>query len=257
MTDGPAHSEDHAKVVIRRLAALDGDDVRRKAAARALSALAPTEAVDLLHEVQRLASEGWSSAGEVLGAFTRALELEGEHIAHLEQLRRVATLNAQDDVELLFVEGQAEREYHPDAAARADAKLFNMPLGYLKQQARLTKNPDELARLAVASNPTVVREVLKNLRLTEALVVRIAARRPARPEPLTEIWLSPRWSLRPAVRRALVLNPYLPPDVAAKIVPLLSRHEWAEVANDSGLHQAIRQQARLLLALDGDDPTSS
>ncbi len=241
--------EEAARAVIRRLQVLAGGaDVTRKAAARALSELAPTEAIELLHEVQRLAHEGWLPACEMLPAFTRALELEGEQIPHLEDLRRVATLHEQADVELLFTQGQPSREYNADAAARADAKLFNMPLGYLKQQARLTKNPDELARLAVASNPSVVREVLKNARLTEAVVVRIAARRPARPEPLTEIWLSARWSQRPAVRRALVLNPYLPPEVGAKIVPLLSKADLLEVSNDNGVHLAIRQQARVLLA---------
>lgn len=244
-------SSEHARAVVRKLQALAGGaDVTRKAAARALSELAPTEAIELLHEVQRLAQDGWVPACEILPSFTRALELEGAQIPHLEDLRRVATLHQQTDVELLFSQGQPSREYNADAAARADAKLFNMPLGYLKQQARLTKNPDELARLAVASNPTVVREVLKNPRLTEAVVVRIAARRPARPEPLTEIWLSARWSQRPAVRRALVLNPYLPPEVGAKIVPLLLHAELEEVAEDSGLHTSLRQQAKTLLASD-------
>ncbi len=240
--------EAQARSLIRRLLALvGGAGITRKAAARALTELAPTDAVELLHHVQRLAQDGWLPANEVLPSFTRALEMEGAQIPHIEELRRVATLQQQADVELLFAEGQPSKEYNADAAARADAKMFNMPLGYLKQQARLTQNPDELSRLAVASNASVVREVLKNSRLTEALVVRIAARRPARPEPLTEIWLSARWSQRPAVRRALVLNPYLPPDVGAKIVPMLSKSELAEVAEDSGLHQSIRQQAKVLL----------
>lgn len=242
---------DHARELLRRLGALGGGaDVTRKAAVRALRELAPTEAVELLHAVQRLAQEGWLPACELLPAFVRALDQESAQIPHFEELRRVATLHAQADVEWLFTQGQPSREYDADAAARADAKLFNMPLGYLKQQARLTKNPDELARLAVASNATVVREVLKNPRLTEAVVIRIAARRPARPEPLTEIWLSARWSQRPAVRRALVLNPYLPPEVGTKIVPLLSHADLTEVSEDSGLHVSLRQQAKTLLGAD-------
>ena len=69
-----------------------------------------------------------------------------------------------------------------------------------RSQARLTRNPDQLARFAVASNPDVVRNVLINPRLTDDGVVRIAARRPARPEPLIEIWHSPRWGSRPRGR---------------------------------------------------------
>ena len=139
-------------------------------------------------------------------------------------------------------------EYDARAAARADAKLFNMPLGYLKTQARLTTNPDDLARLAAASNAAVVRELLKNPRLTESLVVRIAARRPVRAEPLVEIWRSERWSARTAVRRALVFNPYLPPEIGVKVVPLLAAPDIKLVANDNSLHVLVREQAMQMLS---------
>src|SRR6185436_13371885 len=107
----------------------------------------------------------------------------------------------------------------------------------------------QLARLAIASNPEVVRNVLINPRLTEELVVRIAARRPARPEPLIEIWHSKRWCTRPAVRRALAFNPYLPPEIGAKIVPLLSLTELKELSRDNMVHAALRDHARALLAV--------
>ena len=89
--------------------------------------------------------------------------------------------------------------------------------------------------------------MLINPRLTEALVVRIAARRPARPEPLVEIWKSSRWSVRHAVRRALVFNPYLPVEVGAKIVPLLSTQDLIELSGDAGVHESLRAQAKKLL----------
>jgi len=151
------------------------------------------------------------------------------------------------EVETLFTEAPPKLEYHLDAAKRADAKLFSQSLGYLTTQARLTRNPDELSRLAVASNPAVIRNVLLNSRLTEALVVRIAARRPARPEPLLEIWRSPKWSLRPAVRKALVFNPYFPTEAGVKIVPLLASAELKELANDHAVHPTLAEQARALL----------
>ncbi len=248
----PAVDRQAARELVRRLRRLSGGpDVVRKAAARALAERPPTEAAELLHLVMALAREGWEPAETVQAAFTRALELEAEGIPHVATLRRVAALQVQVDVELLFAEGLPAREYDAGAAARADAKLFSAPLGWLKTQARLTRNPDELARLAVASNASVVREVLRNPRMTEELVVRIAARRPARPEPLAEIWRSGRWSTRPAVRRALVFNPYLPPEHGAKIVPLLTRADWRDIAGDGSLHASLRQQAQELLAQAG------
>jgi hypothetical protein len=83
--------------------------------------------------------------------------------------------------------------------------------------------------------------------MTEAVVVRIAARRPARPEPLMEIWRSQKWFSRHAVKRALVFNPYLPPEVGAKIVPLLWPREWRELSSNPGVHESLREQALLLL----------
>ncbi|MBL8922217.1 MAG: hypothetical protein JNJ54_25430 [Myxococcaceae bacterium] len=244
-------------LIVQRLVVLSGgDEVRRKAAARLLAELDPTGATTLLHEVQVLARRGRRDASEALHAFTRALELEAGAIPHVELLQRAAALSGAETVELLFSTGEAAMAYDATAAARADAKLFNQPLGVLKSRARLTQNPDEMARFAVASNAAVVRELLRNARLTEDLVVRIAARRPARPEPLVEIWRSERWTTRPAVRRALAFNPYLPVEVGARIVPLLSRAELIELSKDTTVHASLKAQAQALLSAGraGDEP---
>lgn len=241
--------QDEARQIVTRLDALGGGhEVLRRAAARTLGELDPPQATELLSAVMRLSVERWAPAMRVLPAFMRALEDDGDLIPHREQLRQVAALTEQDDVTFVFSEGRPVQEYDSDAAARADAKLFTLPLGVLKSRARLTRNPDELSRLAVASNPSVIHEVLKNPRLTEDLVVRIASRRPARPEPLAEIWRSTRWNRQPAVRRALVFNPYLSPAVAVKIVPLLSAGDLAQVANDGNLHPSVRELAARLSA---------
>ncbi len=241
-------SREDAREVVTRLHALaGGNEVVRKAAARLLGRLKPTDATELLHELIALAREGWEPATCVLPAFTRALEMEASDIPYAAALRRIAALQELNEVEALFTEAPPKLSYELDAAKRADAKIFSQSLGYLKTQARLTRNPDELSRLAVASDPTVIRNVLLNSRLTEPLVVRIAARRPARPEPLLEIWRSPKWSLRPAVRKALVFNPYFPTEAGVKIVPLLPTADLRELANDHGVHPALSEQARELL----------
>ncbi|QSQ23821.1 hypothetical protein JY651_02210 [Pyxidicoccus parkwayensis] len=240
---------DEARTVARFLHALSGGpEVRRKAAARELARRDPLDANELVGDLISLARGGWAPASCVLPDFMAALEQEAEHIPHVEALRRLAHVQSLDAVADLFAQGPAQMEMDADAAARADANAFSQSLGHLKQQARLTKDPDTLSRLATVSNPSVLRNVLINPRLTEDLVVRIAARRPARPEPLIEIWKSPRWSVRHGVRRALVLNPYLPPEIGAKIVPLLSATDLRELVASSNLHPALREQASRLLA---------
>jgi hypothetical protein len=245
-------SREDARDIVQHLRSLSGDEVRRLAAARTLSRLSPIDATELLHEVIVLAHEDFEAARASLAAFTSALEREAAQIPYAAHLRRIAALSDLDEVEAMFPrESEPMQEYDQDAAKRADAKLFTQSLGHLKTQARLTRDPDQLSRIAVASHPEVVRNVLINPRVTEALVVRIAARRPARPEPLAEIWHSPRWSSRPAVRRALAFNPYLPPEIGTKIVPLLSLAELKELLRDNSVHPALRDQARALVEVAG------
>lgn len=236
-----------ARAHVLRLDALGGGhEVLRRAAARLLGELDPPAATELLALVMRLSVERWEPAVRVLPAFLRALEEDLDLIPHAATLRSVATLSQRDEVAFVFAEGEPVGEYTLEAAVRADARLFSAPLGVLKSRARLTRNPDELARLAVASHPAVIREVLRNARLTEALVVRIATRRPARPEPLAEIWRSARWSTLPAVRKALVFNPFLAPEVAVKIVPTLGPADLLELSKEPGVHPSVRELAARL-----------
>ena len=237
-----------AQAVVRSIHALaGGPDVRRKAAARALARVHATEATELLQHFIDLTRAGWEPARCVMGSVVAALAHEAEEIPHAAALRRLAGVQDLPLVEDLFADGPPAQEMPEDAAARSDAKLFTESLGHLKSKARLTRDPDEMSRLAAAANASVVRQLLLNPRLTEAVVVRIAARRPARPEPLMEIWRSPRWFARHSVKRALAFNPYLPPEVGSKIVPLLTATDWRELAEDSAVHESIRDQARQLL----------
>jgi hypothetical protein len=245
-------SREEAKSVVRRLHALSGSaEIVRKAAARELAKRDPLDANELLHEVLFLARGGWEPATCVLSAFVGALGREAANIPYADSLRRMAEVQSLESVADLFETAPARKELDEGAAAKADAQVSNQSLGHLKQQARLTRDPDVLSRLVTVSNPAVVRNALLNPRLTEPLVVRMAARRPARPEPLVEIWKSPRWSSRHAVRRALVFNPYLPPEVGVKIVPLLSTSDLSELAADSSVHPSLREQAERLLAGEG------
>lgn len=241
-------AEAKARALAKRILALGGsDEVRRKAALRLVLTDPISEAPFIVSAMLSLARSGDAAVASALVPLVRALNHEEAGPDALELLRRVAALGEQTEVELLLSEGSPAREYDLRAAARADARQFVQPLGYLKTQARLSKDPDEMARLAVASNPAVVRELLKNPRLTEPMVVRIAARRPARPEPLEEIWRNPRWSARGMVRRALAMNPYLPVEVGVKILPLLSKADWQAVVGDASLHETLRLQAAAFL----------
>jgi len=238
-----------AEELAKRLAALaEGRELRRKAAARALGSLDPTDASSLLDDLLQLDQQGHPDAPGALAACLMALAMEADQIPYARTFKRLADLQNLPRVVALFPNAAARAELDPGAAAKADALQFSESLGHLKTKARTTRDPDELTRLASSSHPSVVRNVLLNPRATEPLVVRIAARRPARPEPLLEICRSARWSVSHAVRRALAFNPYLSPDAGAKLLPLLNRADWVELARDGSLHPLIREQAAGLLS---------
>jgi hypothetical protein len=246
MREPPKHMDGHS-FVKRMHAVAGGQEVRKRAVVRALSDLAPEEAARLLGDVLWLERSGDEAAACVLAATMAALQdtpLGRELQAALGGLPAAAL---PEEVEGLLAAGPAFRTFDEHAAARADARNFPETLGLLKTKARTARDPDALARIALASEPSVVRNLLLNPRLTEPDVVRLAARRPALGAPLVEVWRS-RWGARHAVRRALALNPYLPPEVGVKLLPLLLRTDWEEVGRDGGLHPSLRSEALSLLA---------
>jgi len=74
-------------------------------------------------------------------------------------------------------------------------------------------------------------------------VVRIASRRPCRPETLRCIFEARRWRTRTAVALALVRNPYSETELALKLLPALATDELREISRDGVLHPLVRAMA--------------
>jgi hypothetical protein len=112
----------------------------------------------------------------------------------------------------------------------------------LGERKSLARRPDreQMERLLRDPHPDVIRQLLGNPKLTEDDVLRLAARRPCRPDVLTEIARSPRWLHRPRIRVAMILNPDTPLDVAAPLVALLVRQELHLVATSPTVAPALR-----------------
>jgi hypothetical protein len=93
-------------------------------------------------------------------------------------------------------------------------------------------------------HPDVIHNLLANPKLTEDDVVRLAARRPPRPEILAQIARTSRWATRARVRMAIVLNPGSPAEIAVPLVALLVRHELRLVVQVTEANPAVRAAAR-------------
>jgi hypothetical protein len=112
----------------------------------------------------------------------------------------------------------------------------------LGERKSLARKPDRemTERLLRDPHPDVIRQLLSNPKVTEDDVLSVAARRPCRPDVLTQIARMPRWTHRPRIRIALVLNPDTPLEVTAPLVGLLVRQELRLVASSTTVAPALR-----------------
>lgn len=214
--------------------------MRTLAAERALLELDAGDIVLLLAALQRNAAQS-ARAGDALAVVVGALHNDLP-LARRTEIALAARARGETLVASLVRGPESQRSYHEGQETHVDIRIESMTLGHRRALAR-TRDKDLLARLAHDKDPGVVHNLLANPMLTESDVVRIAARRPARGEVLTEIFRSPRWGTSRAVRRALALNPYTPVELALRAVSLLLVQDCAQVASDSGLHPAVRMAA--------------
>jgi len=235
-----------ARALARRLAALEEGPLRAGAAARALAALPPEEAVEVLLGLARLTDlEGraaHAAVGQALVGPDAALVYD-----HLAEVYAMASADSLVEVTALLVAPPAVKGWVAPRD-KADARLSSITLGHKKTMARTHRDPDLLARLAAEGDPRVVRELLRNPLLTEPFAVRIAARRPGNPATLRLLAESRRWRTRTAVMVALVRNPWAEPAVALKLLPGMPATELGAIAEDGALHPLLRATAARLAA---------
>lgn len=123
-----------------------------------------------------------------------------------------------------------------------------LTLGERKSLARGHRR-DLLLQLLRDPHPDVVEILLGNPHVTESDVVRLASRRPMLPDSLATIAASERWRFRAAVRRALVLNPFTPMPLAARLMTTLSDRDLDAIAVDPAMPAALTRHAAGIAAL--------
>lgn len=241
----PGKGRRAAEGFARRLLALEEGAIRAGAAGRLLAPLDPESAVDLLEALVTGGTEDWGMVG--LAAVGQALRTPGSAIDYEWRAAVYAEARGRDlpHVSALFLSPGPRRAFE-EPRDKADPVASRLTLGHKKAFARLRRDPDLLARLAAEGDPAVVRELLRNPLVTEPEAVRIAARRPARPETLRAIHEDRRWRSRTAVRRALARNPFVETEIALHILPTLPVRDVEEMAEDGTLHPTVREAARKL-----------
>jgi hypothetical protein len=234
----------------RRLIALPDGPMRDLAAARRLDEVSPEEAAAILEAALRLARRS-EKDGAVGWSLCRAVLPDGG----LGYERRADIYRAARELGLLAA-GLLLAPLPLRTAPRgepSEAAAGDMSLGHRRSLARSLPR-DQIDRLAADADPRVVRELLRNPKLTEREVLRMATRRPARADVLETIAAAPRWSARLPVRSALARNPYTPPSLALRLLPHLPRTQLRQIAGDGTLHPELQRFAAALSVEEDDAP---
>lgn len=235
-----------ARALVERLKVLEEGPMRALAAARALSRGEPDETVLCLSALCR--SGGIAERAALRAVGQAFLDPAGELTYEVRAaLYAAAAVRELTEVTSLFLSPPPRKVYVPPREP-PDARLAHLSLGHKKALARVKKDPDFLARLVAEGAPEVVRELLRNPQLTEPFAVRIAARRPCRPETLRLLAEAPRWRNRPAVALAIARNPYAEPAVALKLLGFLARADLSDLGQDGAIHPLVRALAARLAA---------
>jgi len=232
--------------VRRRIASVDNPAARLALWAEALLQASPAEAARWLDETVRGAALREPTA---LAAYLPLLDspalLDRAGPGPLAEVLVAARDGDQEGCLLLL-----EHPGPPSAPERLgpppDPVLDALTLGHRKAAARGPRS-NVLERILRDPDPRVVAEVLRNPRLREAEVLLIASRRPC-PEEVFWLLLRTRgWLGRPGLQRAVVFNPYAPPRLALGLAVLLADPHLKVVANEEGLHSAVRDGALQVL----------
>lgn len=101
----------------------------------------------------------------------------------------------------------------------------------------------QIDRLLLDPHPMVIEELLRNPRLTEDDLVRLAARRPARVAALAALLRAPRWLTSERVRLSVLFNPGAPDCLAVPLTALCSRQHLKEIVDSAHLPASVRTVA--------------
>lgn len=234
-----------APTLARRLLALPALAMRRAALRKLLQSVDAASGALLCGELIRRGRDGapYDTALLALNALLDAGELSYEHHA---QLYESARQSGDEALARLLLSAAPPPPGKPPPMG-AIPGYSELTLGQRKALAR-GRRREVLDRLLRDPDQSVLTVLLGNPRLTEADVIRVAARRPTTAAAQRAIFASERFISRYGVKRALVLNPFTPSDLAARLAPLLTLVDLEEVAADSSLVEQVRLAARDQLA---------
>lgn len=229
-----------------RLNALPEATMRGAVLAEQLAALPVPSAAAVIAILVQRGRQGGPPYELALGGLEELLREARLPYELLVELYRELKLRTLGEAAALLLPGRDSRTVLGAPAPQMPGSR-ELTLGERKSLARAAPR-DTIARLLRDPEPMVIRLLLKNPRLLERDLVFLASRRPISAEVVREILGARKWATRYAVRRALVLNPSVPNEIALRLLPMLVRQHLREVSVDPALPPVRVEAAQRLLA---------
>jgi len=248
-------SEDTTRLV-RSLASFAELTIRVSWLRDQLGRLGPTAFASTLEDVLSLAQAGQAESRQALLAYAILLVVDRRSPA-LVDLAREAERSALLGLSRLLAPTPSDSTLPPeDTRAVSDGAGRELTVGERRSLARRPSRR-QLERLLSDPHPLVLETLLQCPTLTEADVLRVITKRPARLVAIETIANSPRWLARPTVRIALIQNPGSPQNIALPLLATCLKEDLVSVLDATSLDPVIRNAAReTLLRLPPLTPTS-
>ena len=239
-----ASAEEHAHQLALRVNALPEPTMRGAVLAEQLQRVPLRRAAALIAAIVHRGRRGGPPFELALGGLEEMLREERLPYETLVELYRELK-TSEGQVAALLLPGHVSKDILGAPPPRFPGGR-DLTLGERKSLARAAPR-EAIDRLLRDPEPQVIRLLLRNPRLLERDVVFLAAKRPIGPEVVREILANPRWSARYTIKRALVLNPTVPNEIALRILPMLLQPDLRDVARDPALPDVRQHAARQLL----------
>ncbi len=246
MPEFPEKIEEKAETWVRYLLGQEEKRLRLSYLEAKMKHLALEEIVDILNLICIKANAKilpYVKAYSVLPELLRFLTL---HRKNVLRFRAIARRKDYNEVLQMLLDLPPKKVAPFSHESSAESSLKDLTLGERKSLAK-TLRSDVLKKLLKEQDPSVIRTLLVNPRITESEVLKIASLQPTSPAVLEEIGRNPKWISRYRVKKALTLNPYSPPSLALYLLKFMVKKDLREIARDENLHLAVQEVAHQLL----------
>lgn len=239
------------QVLGRRIAAwgnLPEHAMRRSSLERFLSAVSPHTTVHAIEELLVAVRTRRHDAINLYLALIEIMECAAWVGDCLEAWRNAAAAAGLAEVSLWLQDPAPQRVLTDDDDLGLHPDLVELTLGERKSRARLA-DPRALEAFVTETDPQVLQILLQHPGMNERLLLRILSRRPQDARVMEALVAAPKWLRLASVHSAVVLNPYAPPRLALRLLPLLKLDAIRDVLQSRDLHSEVYAYARRLSVL--------